>query len=101
MKKDIKFLKTRNYTTKLILKKIEKDVVIESMKNSFNNYLPKDIMFKIDRCSMLNSLEARAPYMDKELVTYIFKNTIGKDHVSFLIEENYKKKFLKQFCQKY
>ena len=53
------------------------------MKNSFNDYLPKDIMFKIDRCSMLNSLEARAPYMDKELVTYIFKNTTGKDHVSF------------------
>ena len=83
-----------------IEKKIEKDVVIESMKNSFNNYLPKDIMFKIDRCSMLNSLEARAPYMDKELVTYIFKNTIGKDHVSFFDRRKLQKKISKTILPK-
>ena len=82
------------------IKKINKDVVIDSMKASFNNYLPQDIMFKIDRCSMLNSLEARSPYLDKDLITYIFKNTVGKDHVTFLKEENCKKKFLRHFYQK-
>ena len=41
------------------------DLIIDSMKNSFKNYLSGDIMFKIDRCSMLHSLEARTPYLDK------------------------------------
>jgi len=67
-----------------IEKDISEDIVIESMRNSFENYLPEDILFKIDRCSMLNSIEARTPYLDKKLVDYIFKNSIGKNHVSFL-----------------
>lgn len=82
------------------VKKINKDVVIDGMKDSFNNYLPKDIMFKIDRCSMLNSLEARAPYLDKELVTYIFKNTIGNDHVSFFERRKLQKKISKRLLPK-
>ena len=65
-------------------KNINEDIVIEGMRNSFENYLPEDILFKIDRCSMLNSIEARTPYLDKKLVDYIFKNSNGKDHVSFL-----------------
>mgnify|MGYP006082327797 CR=1 FL=1 len=78
-------------------KNINEDIVIEGMRNSFENYLPEDILFKIDRCSMLNSIEARTPYLDKKLVDYIFKNSIGKNHVSFLNRRKVQKKISKPY----
>ncbi len=80
-----------------IEKNINEDIVMEGMRNSFENYLPEDIMFKIDRCSMLNSIEARTPYLDKKLVDYIFKNSIGKNHVSFLNRRKIQKKISKSY----
>ena len=57
-------------------------------------------MFKIDRCSMLHSLEARTPYLDKRLINYIFENTKGSDHVSLfntrIIQKDIAKKFIPQ-----
>lgn len=34
------------------------------------NYLPGDLLTKIDRCSMLHALEVRSPFMDHELVQF-------------------------------
>ena len=80
----IEIFKDRDFYHKINLEKIDnKDIVMDSMKNSFKNYLPEDIMFKIDRSSMLNSLEARTPFLDKNLINYIYEKTIGKDHVFF------------------
>ncbi|MBQ7457459.1 MAG: asparagine synthase (glutamine-hydrolyzing) [Desulfovibrio sp.] len=33
-------------------------------------YLPEDILVKVDRCSMLNSLEVRAPFLDTDLASF-------------------------------
>ena len=36
-------------------------------------FLPEDILLKVDRCSMLHSLEVRAPFLDTKLAEFIAK----------------------------
>ncbi|PYM11381.1 MAG: asparagine synthase (glutamine-hydrolyzing), partial [Verrucomicrobia bacterium] len=45
-----------------------------AMNVDFLTYLPDDILVKVDRASMLNSLEVRCPWLDFNLIEFAFRN---------------------------
>jgi asparagine synthase (glutamine-hydrolysing) len=47
-------------------------------RTDFTNYLPEDILVKVDRASMLNSLEMRAPFLDHKLLNFAFRDVPSK-----------------------
>jgi len=48
----------------------ETDLVAGLCNHDFYNYLPNDILVKIDRCSMLSSLEMRSPFLDVDVINF-------------------------------
>ena len=48
------------------------DVLQRITRMDFENYLAEDILVKVDRASMLNSLEVRAPLLDYRLIEFAF-----------------------------
>jgi asparagine synthase (glutamine-hydrolysing) len=47
------------------------DPLAELLYTDFTMYLQDDLLTKVDRATMLASLEARAPFLDHELVQYV------------------------------
>ena len=43
-----------------------------AMAADFRSYLPEDILVKVDRASMLCSLEVRAPFLDQRVIEFAF-----------------------------
>jgi asparagine synthase (glutamine-hydrolysing) len=50
----------------------EGDLLRRATQFDFENYLPEDLLVKVDRASMLNSLEVRAPFLDVDLIEFAF-----------------------------
>jgi len=49
----------------------DRDVVTQMQYVDAHNYLVDDILVKVDKASMLNSLEVRTPLLDQNLVEYV------------------------------
>jgi asparagine synthase (glutamine-hydrolysing) len=48
------------------------DLLERATRMDFENYLAEDILVKVDRASMLNSLEVRAPLLDYRVIEFAF-----------------------------
>jgi asparagine synthase (glutamine-hydrolysing) len=72
------------------------DLLQRANRLDFENYLADDILVKVDRASMLNSLEVRAPLLDVRLIEFAF----GKVPSRLKATENEKKILLKRLAQR-
>jgi asparagine synthase (glutamine-hydrolysing) len=53
-----------------------------AMAADFRSYLPEDILAKVDRASMLCSLEVRAPFLDQRVVEFAYRSVPNRLRVS-------------------
>ena len=49
------------------------DLLDRAMRTDFMTYLPEDILVKVDRSSMLTSLEVRAPFLDHTVIEFAYR----------------------------
>ena len=72
------------------------DIIDRGTFFDFQNYLREDLLVKIDRASMANSLEIRSPFLDKSLVEFAFTEIPS----SLKVSQGQRKILLKQLAEK-
>jgi asparagine synthase (glutamine-hydrolysing) len=72
------------------------DLLQRGTRMDFENYLPNDILVKVDRASMLASLETRAPFLDFRIAEFAF----GKVPSRLKANCSERKILLKRLCKK-
>lgn len=75
---------------------ISTDLIRSITFEDYNNYLPEDILVKIDRASMASSLEVRSPFLDSQIIEFAF-NEVPSD---LKINKNQRKILLKLLAKK-
>lgn len=59
-----------NYFSRYISNKSDLGIVDKVLLTDLTNYLPNDLLVKVDIASMANSLEARSPFLDHVLIEF-------------------------------
>ena len=72
------------------------DLLQRATRMDFSNYLSEGVLVKVDRASMLNSLEVRAPLLDYRLIEFAF----GKVPSQLKATPTEKKILLKRLAQR-
>jgi asparagine synthase (glutamine-hydrolysing) len=72
------------------------DLIQSATRTDFSNYLPEDILVKVDRASMLASLELRSPFLDRHVIEFAF----GSVPSSLKTTVNDRKILLKRLCSR-
>ena len=67
---------------------LEKEDTEKMMYLDFHSYLPDDILVKVDRASVYNSLETRAPFLNHEIINFAsnlpYKWKFGNKNTGFV-----------------
>lgn len=56
--------------------KVSKEIPMKYQLLDFYTYLTDDLLVKVDRASMLNSLEVRVPFLDLKVIQYAFNSQL-------------------------
>jgi asparagine synthase (glutamine-hydrolysing) len=72
------------------------DLLQRATRMDFGNYMPEDILVKVDRASMLNSLEVRAPFLDYRVIEFAFRRVPS----SLKADGVQRKIILKRLCER-
>lgn len=68
-------------------------IILNMQMLDFHTYLPDDLLVKVDRAAMYNSLEVRVPFLDPRIIDYAYSN--GRNHVDLFATKKILRKLLK------
>ena len=102
---NIGYSKTSNYLKDYLTRAKNANGINKYLYLDMCTYLPEDVLFKVDICSMLNSLECRSPFLDYVLIEFVaslpwnYKLKFPRGH-KYLLKEAFKEWLPKGFTNR-